>query len=36
MTKRNQKDGSQTGKKTGGRGRNKTDECRHPEKTRKR
>ena len=23
-------DGSQTGKKTGGRGRNQTEDCRHP------
>jgi len=26
------KDGSQTGLKSGGRGLNRTDECRHPEK----
>lgn len=28
---RGRKDGSQTGRKTGGRGRNRTTECRHPE-----
>ena len=26
-----QKNGSQIGRKSGGRGRNRTDECRHPE-----
>jgi hypothetical protein len=35
MIKRNKKDGSQTGKKAGGRGRNQTDECRHPGKNSK-
>lgn len=30
------KDGSQTGKKSGGRGRNQTDDCRHPEVKRNR
>ena len=30
------KDGSQTGRKTGGRGRNQTDNCRHPSKAAKR
>ena len=31
-----QKDGSQKGRKTGGRGRNQTSDCRHPEIKRKR
>ena len=30
------KDGSQTGKKTGGQGRNETQNCRHPEKKKNR
>jgi hypothetical protein len=29
---RGQKDGSQSGKNAGGRGRNQTSECRHPAK----
>jgi len=29
------KDGQQKGRKEGGKGRNRTDECRHPEKKRK-
>ena len=36
MTQRGQKDGSQAGSKSGGRGRNKTDKCRHPNKKNKR
>lgn len=34
MTKRGNKDGSQTGQKAGGRGRNRVDKCRHPDKKR--
>jgi len=30
------KDGSQIGRKQGGRGKNRTDTCRHPEKRNKR
>jgi hypothetical protein len=30
------KDGSQVGRSSGGRGRNRTDNCRHPNKRRKR
>ena len=33
---RNKKDGSQEGLKKGGRGRNRTDKCRHPEKKKSR
>ena len=33
-TGRGQRDGSQTGWKSGGRGRNRTPVCRHPEKRR--
>ena len=29
------KDGDQRGRKAGGRGRNQTDECRHPSKKKK-
>lgn len=36
MTLRNRKDGSQAGRKAGGRGRNRTDKCRHPGMNRKR
>jgi len=32
---RGRKDGSQSGWKNGGRGRNRTDECRHPERRRR-
>ena len=30
------KNGKQAGRKSGGRGRNRTDNCRHPDKKRKR
>ena len=32
----NKKDGSRKGRKRGGQGKNQTDECRHPEKRRRR
>ena len=32
MKPRNKKDGSKSGKKSGGRGKNQTDDCRHPTK----
>jgi len=32
-TKYGKKDGSKTGKSNGGKGRNKTDKCRNPQKT---
>lgn len=36
MTQRGKKDGSQAGRKSGGRGRNQTDKCRNPVKKNKR
>ena len=36
MTRRNKKDGSQSGQKAGGRRRNQTDKCRHPDTKKKR
>ena len=35
MAGRGQKDGSQRGKRAGGKRRNQTDECRHPDKKNK-
>jgi hypothetical protein len=35
-SQRNQKDGSQSGRSAGGKGKNQTSECRYPEKKKKR